>query len=281
MTSADPKRATALALFSFRRAAIAGMVGATLASAAVADVGRGPERDEADRATGSHVLSLLGHDRSGLTRFLGGDDLLQKTSAPVAARDIPRTPAAPAASLEDLQHHDANTVRLIEGAHDRTLTELLIADPGGTIDLSAMDRVEVETNDAQWRCLTEALYFEARGESPLGQIAVAEVILNRVDSARYPDSICGVVQQGMSRINACQFSYKCDGKKEVIANRDAWESLGKIAWVMIQGRPRTLTGKATHYHNTSVRPSWSKRFVQTARIGDHLFYRPPVKLSQR
>ncbi|MBK0400619.1 cell wall hydrolase [Limibaculum sp. M0105] len=188
----------------------------------------------------------------------------------------------PVNRIERLNSHDAATAALIEGAHDRTLTELLIADPGGTIDLSAMDRVSVETNDPEWRCLTEALYFEARGESPIGQIAVAEVILNRVDSARYPDSVCGVIRQGTSRAGkGCQFSYNCDGKKEVIANRPVYEALGKIAWVMLQGRPRTLTGKATHYHTTAVRPKWAKRLVRTARIGEHIFYRGPVEVSQR
>ena len=69
---------------------------------------------------------------------------------------------------------------------------------------------------AEWACLTEALYFEARGETLKGQLAVAEVILNRVDNRKYPDSICGVITQGASKRHKCQFSFKCDGRPEKI-----------------------------------------------------------------
>ena len=115
----------------------------------------------------------------------------------------------------------------------------------------------------------------------MGQVAVAEVILNRVDSKSYPSSVCGVIQQGQSTRNGCQFSFICDGKVEHIGDREAFEELGKVAWVMLQGKPRILTGKATHYHAASVLPRWAKRLVRTARIGDHIFYRPALQLSER
>lgn len=127
--------------------------------------------------------------------------------------------------------------------------------------------------DREWRCLAEAVYFEARGETIQGQFAVAEVILNRVDSRRYPDTICGVVRQGASRMNACQFSYVCDGRPEVVAERRAFLRAGKIARLMLDGAPRALTGGATHFHTRQVKPRWSKRFLRTASIGEHLFYR--------
>ena len=60
-----------------------------------------------------------------------------------------------------------------------------------------------------------------------------------------------------------------------------FEKLGKVSWLMLQGKPRVLTGEATHYHNLSVKPRWSKRLHRTARIGDHIFYRKPVRLSER
>lgn len=144
-----------------------------------------------------------------------------------------------------------------------------------------VDAQKAVKGDAEWRCLSEALYFEARGESLAGQIAVAEVILNRVDSRSYPDTVCAVVQQGQERRNACQFSFICDGKAERIGNRKVFEKLGKVSWLMLQGKPRVLTGEATHYHNLSVEPRWSKRLHRTARIGDHIFYRKPVRLSER
>ncbi len=133
-----------------------------------------------------------------------------------------------------------------------------------------MDR-PAASGDAQWECLKTALYFESRGEDLEGQFAVAEVILNRVDSVRYPNTICGVVEQGSSK--GCQFSYSCDGKAEVMKDNQAEDIAGRIARVMIDGAPRQLTGGATYFHTRSVRPSWSRKFPKTASIGAHLFYR--------
>jgi len=270
MVGSDHLEAARAALSGVWRAVGAMALVGVVTGAALADVDRDEMRPSFGRS--AQIADLVGAEKSGLNEFLG---------TPGAARLMPDGQDGPVTRIERQNSHDADTAALIEGAHDRTLTELLIADPGGTIDLSAMERVSVETNDPEWRCLTEALYFEARGESPIGQIAVAEVILNRVDSARYPDSVCAVIRQGASKGKGCQFSYNCDGKKEVIANREAYDSLGKIAWVMLQGRPRTLTGKAMYYHNTTVHPKWARRMVRTARIGDHIFYRGPVEISQR
>ena len=131
----------------------------------------------------------------------------------------------------------------------------------------------------EWQCLTEALYFEARGESLKGQFAVAEVIMNRVDHARFPNSVCGVVNQGTGKKFQCQFTYTCDGRAEVVNEPAAFERVGKVAQAMIDGAPRTLTNGATHYHTTAVRPKWAKRFENTAKIGVHRFYRMPVRVS--
>ena len=150
-----------------------------------------------------------------------------------------------------------------------------------SLNPGTLDRVKVSSRTKNWRCLTEALYFEARGETLRGQIAVAEVVLNRVDSRRYPDSVCGVVQQGQHRRNACQFSYNCDGRKNRISEGESFKKLGKLAYVMLNGAERQLTGDALYYHNTTVRPRWTRKLVKTARIGRHVFYRRPVKLSKR
>jgi spore germination cell wall hydrolase CwlJ-like protein len=127
--------------------------------------------------------------------------------------------------------------------------------------------------DAQWQCLKTALYFEARGETLEGQFAVAEVILNRVDSGRYPQSVCGVVQQ--SGGGSCQFSYNCDGLSDVMRDQGAADRAGRIARVMLDGAPRSLTEGATHFHTRAVAPHWADRFARTASIGAHLFYRQP------
>ncbi|OUD10408.1 cell wall hydrolase [Marivivens niveibacter] len=135
------------------------------------------------------------------------------------------------------------------------------------------------TGGSQWECLAEALYFEARGESVRGMFAVGEVILNRVDSARFPDTVCDVVNQGTGRRYACQFTYTCDGHAEVISEPRAWERVGKIARLLIDGAPRELTNGATHYHTRAVNPSWARVFTRTAAIDSHLFYRQPVRTA--
>jgi len=127
---------------------------------------------------------------------------------------------------------------------------------------------------AQYQCLAEALYFEARGESIKGQFAVAEVILNRVDARSFPNSVCGVVRQGTGRGKyTCQFTYNCDGKAEILSDRRAFREVGKVARIMLDGEPRVLTSGATYYHSTAVNPSWAKKFIRTAEIGVHKFYR--------
>ncbi len=144
--------------------------------------------------------------------------------------------------------------------------------PGFAHSLEYLQSLPAPTGDAEWQCLTKALYFEARGESLMGQFAVAEVILNRVDSPKYPNTVCGVVEQGGK--GACQFSYTCDGARDTMAEKGAADLAGRIARVMLDGAPRNLTYGATHFHTRSVKPSWTRRFERTASIGAHLFYRP-------
>ncbi|MEZ5674575.1 Cell Wall Hydrolase [Thalassovita litoralis] len=132
----------------------------------------------------------------------------------------------------------------------------------------------------EWRCLAEALYFEARGESVKGQFAVAEVIMNRVESPRFPDTVCGVINQGTGRKYQCQFTYTCDGHAEVIGEPRAFERVAKVAKLILSGAPRNLTDGATYYHTKAVRPKWSRKFSRTATIGVHHFYRPQTELSQ-
>jgi spore germination cell wall hydrolase CwlJ-like protein len=138
---------------------------------------------------------------------------------------------------------------------------------------SWVDDLPKPEGDAHWRCLAEALYFEARGETVKGQFAVAEVILNRVKSSRFPGSVCGVIQQGTGKRYQCQFTYTCDGVPEVIAEPKAYERVAKIARAVLDGAAGNLTGGATHYHTTAVRPSWARVYQHTASIGVHRFYR--------
>jgi spore germination cell wall hydrolase CwlJ-like protein len=140
--------------------------------------------------------------------------------------------------------------------------------------------LDVDGGNVQSACLAEALYFEARGESVRGQFAVAEVILNRVDSAAFPDTVCDVIHQGTGRKFQCQFTYTCDGHEEHIANPAAFAQVNKVASLMVQGAPRRLTDGATHYHTRAVNPRWARVYPRTTTIGVHHFYRKPTQLSR-
>ncbi len=234
------------------------------------------------------VASALGLGVAGGVEAEASSGLTDPVAPPTAlnaqAIGAPSLPAwserAPL-DLRPLLAEDALAREIAADASDELAGALLFGDLTGAVDLAAIDAMPVQAGGAQWRCLTEAIYFEARGESLAGQVAVAEVILNRVDAPRYPDSICAVVGQGAERRNACQFSYKCDGAPERITETAAFERAGKIAHLLLEGRPRVLTGAATHYHATYVRPKWSRKLVRTARIDSHIFYRYPVRLSAK
>jgi spore germination cell wall hydrolase CwlJ-like protein len=245
-------------------------------------------RDAKSRTQEQRVaLALLDEDRSVVAAFAETENFRRVARLPTnnMAIDVSRDTAAIDGETRDalaaLTLEDAKTVAEVSDARSQAITDQLTTDTGGVIDLTEISGIEIGKRGKQWRCLTEALYFEARGENIAGQVAVAEVILNRVDTDHYPDSVCAVVHQGESQPNACQFSFICDGKAEIIGNRKVFEELGKVAWVMLQGKPRILTDKATHYHTTSVSPRWAKKLVRTARIGAHIFYRPGLKLSSR
>lgn len=149
----------------------------------------------------------------------------------------------------------------------------------GLYSVATLDALPTAKGGNEWRCLSEALYFEARGETVKGMFAVAEVILNRVDDPRYPSSVCGVVNQGTGQKFRCQFTYTCDGRPEHIGDKRTFQRIGKISRLMLDGAARRLTGGATHYHTRAVRPKWSKVFPKTATIGEHIFYKEPSRLA--
>jgi spore germination cell wall hydrolase CwlJ-like protein len=125
------------------------------------------------------------------------------------------------------------------------------------------------------KCLAEAVYFEARGEAVRGQMAVAQVVLNRAFSGYYPTTVCGVVYQNKYRHFACQFTFACDNNPDVIREPDMWERARKIAKAMLDGEVSLPeVGKSTHYHAYWVRPSWVSEMKKTYRFGVHTFYRP-------
>ena len=147
---------------------------------------------------------------------------------------------------------------------------------------------ELFTEEAhpQEYCLALNIYHEARGSNFADQAAVADVVLNRVQDERYPDSICEVVYQGRQKPswkdpsvmvmvrNQCQFSWYCDGKPDDPKDTDAWRSAQQTAYMMVAYQDfRGITEGATHYHANYVKPSWARDFQLIGRIGDHIFYR--------
>jgi spore germination cell wall hydrolase CwlJ-like protein len=123
------------------------------------------------------------------------------------------------------------------------------------------------------RCLAEAVYFEARSESDEGRAAVAQVVLNRVKSGLYPDSVCGVVYQNSNRYLACQFTFTCEGKSLRITEPAPWRDAVRIAREVYEGTTYLAdVGASTHYHANYVRPYWAKKLKKMDTIGQHVFY---------
>ena len=116
-------------------------------------------------------------------------------------------------------------------------------------------------------CLAEAVYYEARGEPARGRAAVAHVVLNRAESGAFPDNPCDVVAEG------CQFSYRCDGRPERLANRADREAAFEIAEAVLTGAVADPTSGALFFHASRIKPRWFRTRDRTGAIGGHVFYR--------
>lgn len=125
-------------------------------------------------------------------------------------------------------------------------------------------------------CLTSAVYYEAGSEPEEGQRAVAQVVLNRVRSRLWPDSVCAVVYEGSERTDfRCQFTFSCDGAMARMPNGAGWTRARRIAQQALAGRVYAPVGLATFYHTLAVRPEWSGAMKPVAVVGAHIFYRKP------
>ena len=222
--------------------------------------------------------------RVGLLALLGAAATVTST---LWAETTVSPSTTPAASVDEtvLAMFEFET-RSLNSVRESQIEAIAVAATPDPVDIvgyskSSLKQLPAVSGGKQWSCLTEALYFEARGESVLGQFAVAEVILNRVDSASYPDTICGVVRQGTGQRHKCQFSFYCDGRAEIMNDKRALEQVGKVADIMMAGADRSITQGATHYHTLAVSPKWSRVFPRTATIGYHHFYRQPLRISRR
>ena len=135
-------------------------------------------------------------------------------------------------------------------------------------------------------CLALNTYHEAKNQSLVGQVATAQVVMNRVADDRYPNTVCEVVKQGPHRPSwenpekeypirhRCQFSWYCDGKPDIPKNEKAWRKAQDVAFLVLYNKINLdVTEGATHYHATYVRPAWAKTKTRTTRIEKHIFYR--------
>ena len=145
--------------------------------------------------------------------------------------------------------------------------------PATLFDGTVSDKKGKKFSDKEMWCMATAIYFESRGESYRGQVAVAQVVMNRVSHKLYPSTICGVVFQNQSKRNACQFSFACDGIPEKVNDQKSWKQAQQIANDVVSGKEYlTEVGYATHYHATYVRPHWAPRMTKLTKIGLHVFY---------
>lgn len=158
---------------------------------------------------------------------------------------------------------------------------LLISNPAhAMIGAVAALTADIENVQSEQQCLAEAIYFEARGEPPAGQIAVGRVILNRVDSPYYPDTICDVVYQNADDLNACQFSFACAGTEPQIRDPEAFAEAMLVAAKVLscdkecrqELAEKNELAISTHYHADYVSPSWSAKLKRVGSVGNHIFY---------
>jgi spore germination cell wall hydrolase CwlJ-like protein len=130
---------------------------------------------------------------------------------------------------------------------------------------------------AEHKCLSEVMYYEARGEGSSGQKAIAEVVFHRMNTGNYGHSICAVVYEGSDR-PGCQFSFACSGDRSARKDEQAWREAEALAARILTGEVRlaNATGGATNFHAISVSPDWADTLEKTTQIGNHVFYRGGV-----
>ena len=185
--------------------------------------------------------------------------------------------------IYDDQEQEIQIPRESQTQNETKITEQTEPESTG---LPEADRSRVDGFEESERlCLSLNIYHESRSDNLAGRISVADVVLNRVDSQHFPDTICGVVHQAKTRVNwkgnvvpvrgMCHFSWYCDGLSDEPLEEGAWEDAQIVADLAINGGWRGISEGATHYHATYVEPNWinDRGMVPIGRIGQHKFYR--------
>ncbi len=235
-----------------------GWLGTTVADASIV-------RAQAERI---EAASSAGFTDEALSAAAGG---LDASALAIARRHDPYTVAG---SAQRDRQAELLTARLekLRGTPNRSdLRQISLTstpDPARPFRLGgALD----QSRDLE--CLTQAAYYEARGEGRDGMRAVTQVVLNRVRHSAFPKTVCGVVYQGANRRVGCQFSFTCNGSMRGAVNRTAWNRARDVASSALSGQVYAAVGNATFFHTTGVAPGWRNSMIRVGQVGDHLFYR--------
>ncbi len=196
-------------------------------------------------------------------------DLEEVPADPVQVASI--DPAAPSAALDAIDQV-VPMPEIMPVTAPGTLAYARETPPATAFDL-LVDKHGNKVSEKELWCMATAIYFEARSESYRGQIAVGQVVMNRLANKIYPKTICNVVLQNQHMRNACQFSFACDGIPERVTEPKAWAQAEEIARGVINGTLYVAeVGASTHYHATYVYPHWAPKLKKNTRIGHHIFY---------
>ncbi|MDP1631844.1 MAG: cell wall hydrolase [Caulobacter sp.] len=202
-------------------------------------------------------------------------DQMSPGALSVAARHDPYTSAGAAQRDRQASLFAARLERRTTPGGSQTTGLLMKASLRGAFNPAAQPfRLNGALDDSRdLECLTQAVYYEARGETPSGQAAVAQVVLNRARHPAFPKSVCGVVFQGASSGGVCQFSFACDGSMRKRRESGAWARAERVAARALSGEVMSTVGNATHFHTINVSPGWGPRLTRVAQVGLHIFYR--------
>jgi spore germination cell wall hydrolase CwlJ-like protein len=233
-------------------------------------------------AATAHALTLgpasasdIGFSEAALQRVI---QRMEPGAAAIARRYDPQMAAN--AAMRDRQAADfaARLERADSAPTAPTVASLMLRPALGVGKFDASSRFDATFIDAldstrDLECLTQAVYYEARGESPRGQQAVAQVVLNRVKHPAFPKTVCAVVFQGASTGHGCQFSFACDGSMHDRREPAAWRRAEAVAARALSGAVMAEVGRSTHFHVMGLAPDWDQDMIRVAQVGMHVFYR--------
>ncbi|WP_417310230.1 cell wall hydrolase [Devosia sp.] len=216
-------------------------------------------------------IAMLRNPEAAKTKLAPAAPTMIVEDTPIAVASIdPDMSSAALDAIDALSHPDGAPVpQLIPEKLAYARADL----PATVFDGAVRDTKGNKVSDKEVWCMATAIYFEARGEAYRGQVAVGQVVMNRVAHRLYPSTICGVVFQNQNKRNACQFSFACDGIPERVTEKKAWDQAMEIAKLVIPATEYIAdVGMSTHYHATYVYPHWARKMKKNTKIGLHVFY---------